>query len=219
MSRLLLTILMTRCLLGGIIAVFIQPFYHAQARLILQALINCHVHACTMRRSYFGTRILPGKVLRDKLLIEYAGSLTLIGIYVLAPSAGCPQGHRNRVMGCADFTDQATLLFMLIHSLLLRMMVVLAKVRELFSLIKYDSRPEVTSPFHCVYSCPQPYHLLLVHLDCALAIRVVSFSLQHQGLSHRLINIWGLIWDVSFAHGAQKMIAWGLILRTVLVKE
>jgi hypothetical protein len=34
-----------------------------------------------------------------------------------------------------------------------------------------------------------------------------------------LINIWGLIWDVSFAHKAQKMIAWGLILRTVLVKE
>ena len=172
-----------------------------------------------MSRSYFGTRLLLGKVLRDLLLIEYAGSLTLIGIYVLAPSAGCPQGHRNRVMGCADFTDQATLLFMLIHSLLLRMMVVLAKVRELFSLIKYDGRPEVTSPFQCVHSCPQPYHLLLVHLDCALAIRVVSFSLQHQGLSHRLINIWGLIWDLSFAHGAQKMIAWGLILRTVLVKE
>jgi hypothetical protein len=41
----------------------------------------------------------------------------------------------------ADFADQATLLFMLIHSLLLRVIVVLAKVRELFSLIKHDGRP------------------------------------------------------------------------------
>jgi len=87
-------------------------------------------------------------------------------------------------MRCADFADKASLLFMLIHSLLLRVMIVLAKVRELFSLIKHNGRPEVPSPFHCVHSSLQPNHLLLVHLDGSLAIRVVSFRLQHEGLSH-----------------------------------
>ena len=84
----------------------------------------------------------------------------------------------------ADFADQATLLFMLIHSLLLRVMVVLAKVRELFSLIKHDGRPEVPSPLHSVHSSFEPNHLLLVHLYGSLAIRVVSFRLQHESLSH-----------------------------------
>ena len=74
---------------------------------------------------------------------------------------------------------------MLIHLLLLRMMIILAKVRKLFSLIEYDGRPEVSSPLHCVHSFPQPHDLLLVHLDCSLAIWVVSsFRLQHKGLSH-----------------------------------
>lgn len=87
-------------------------------------------------------------------------------------------------MRCADFADKASLLFMLIHSLLLRVMVVLAKVRELFSLIKYDGRPEVPSPLHRVHSSLQPDHLLLVHLYGSLAIRVTCFSLQHECLSH-----------------------------------
>jgi hypothetical protein len=87
-------------------------------------------------------------------------------------------------MGCADFADEAALLFMLIHSLLLRMKVVLAKVRELVSLIEHDGRPEVSSPLHCVHSSLQPHNLLLVHLNCSLTIRVASFRLQHEGLSH-----------------------------------
>ena len=84
----------------------------------------------------------------------------------------------------ADFADQATFLFMLIHSLLLRVIIVLAKIRELFSLIKHDGRPEVPSPFHCVHSSFEPDHLLLVHLYGSLAVRVVGFRLQHKCLSH-----------------------------------
>jgi len=60
MSDLLLALLLIHCLLGGIIAVLIKPLYHAQVRLLLQALINCRVHASAMRSrsSYFGPRLL-----------------------------------------------------------------------------------------------------------------------------------------------------------------
>jgi hypothetical protein len=60
MSDLFLALLLTHCLLGGIIAVPIQPLYHPQVRLLLHPLINCRVHARAMRSRYFGTRLLLG---------------------------------------------------------------------------------------------------------------------------------------------------------------
>ena len=90
MSYLLLALLLIHCLLGGIIAVLIQPLYHAKIRFLLQPLINCRVHTRSMLRSrYLGPQLLLGYVLCDKLLIEDAGPLALIGIYVLTTSARC----------------------------------------------------------------------------------------------------------------------------------